>query len=862
MVGFGNVEATVTSSADSLNFCKFSYRINATTRFTLLALLPIFATVAVGAAPTRPAVPADVLFEDWLLQDFGTIAGDWFTSADNADAEVEALAGVFSEIGAGASGLRSECNALVEQGIPGGDPRWRDLYTRACRKRRHIRLEPILAKTPQIVFTKHYNMGGSHYAYTEGLSDAQNERTFVPRAFLCLLHVDGAEGTVRTLLEDHRGVIRDPDVSFDGKRILFSWKKSDREDDYHLYEMEVATREVRQLTSGLGFADYEGIYLPGGDLLFSSTRCVQTVGCFLTEVSNLYTCDQDGRYLRRLGYDQVHTNYPQLLDDGRVIYTRWEYNDRGQIFPQPLFQMNPDGTSQSEFYGVNSWFPTTILHARGIPGTQKVVAVLSGHHCAQRGKLAIIDPAKGNQEAAGVQLIAPIRQTKAERVDWYGQDGDQFQYPYAISETEFLVTYSPENAGDRRFVWPFGIYLMTIDGRRELLAYDRTISCNQPVPLGPRRAKLVRPDQVDYREETGSFYVQDIYAGDGLRGVARGTIKALRVVGLDYRAAAIRRNYTFGPAGKSLASTPISLGNGTWDVKVVLGTATVHPDGSAWFTVPASRGVYFQALDAKGRAVQTMRSWSTLQPGETMACVGCHEPKNQTPLFDRKATVALGAGPEPLKPFYGPVRGFSFAREIQPILDRKCIGCHNDRVALWPEDDTRRQWIETGDLHSGDLHPAVVDDPNAVRAFSLLGALNREPRSGRLWSDGYLALVGAKMIETKHWETLQAVSGELVNWIGTQLGPSMLPPYYKGSTTSRLLGMLDEGHYDVVLSREEMEKLACWIDLVIPYCGDYHEANAWTKDEAAQYDHFLAKRRRMQQVERENIKALIATQSR
>ena len=128
------------------------------------------------------------------------------------------------------------------------------------------------------------------------------------------------------------GVLRDPDVSYDGRRVLFAWKKSLDEDDYHLYEFDVATGRVRQLTSGLGFADYEGVYAPNGQIIFNSTRCVQTVDCWWTEVSNLYTCDGDGRYLRRLGFDQVHTNYPTVMPDGRILYTRWEYSDRGQMF--------------------------------------------------------------------------------------------------------------------------------------------------------------------------------------------------------------------------------------------------------------------------------------------------------------------------------------------------------------------------------------------------------------------------------------------------------------------------------------------------------------------------------------------------
>ena len=296
----------------------------------------------------------------------------------------------------------------------------------------------------------------------------------------------------------------------------------------------VAGGAVRQLTFGLGFADYEGEYAPDGQIIFNSTRCVQTVDCWWTEVSNLYTCDGEGRYLRRLGFDQVHSNYPTVTPDGRVLYTRWEYNDRGQIFPQGLFQMNPDGTGQTACYGNNTWFPTTILHARAIPGTQKVVAVFSGHHTIQKGWLGILDPSRGRQENQGAQLIAPLRKTEAVRVDAYGQSGDQFQYPYPLSETEFIVTFRPAGAKG-----PFAIYWMDQDGRRELLAWDSAISCNQPVPLAPRPVPPPRPSTVDYRQEYGTYYLQDIYTGPGLAGVPRGTIKRLRVIALSFRAAGI-----------------------------------------------------------------------------------------------------------------------------------------------------------------------------------------------------------------------------------------------------------------------------------------------------------------------------------
>jgi len=763
---------------------------------------------------------------DWVSQDYGMDFCDWFGDYSDTRIEEKITATALAELGSAGRKLTGDFEQLCRSKSPPDDRRWLDLYVRVCEKRRKIRLKPLLKKYGTVAFTKHFNMGGSHYAYTECQSDAQHERNFVPGSALCVLEMEGIYGNVRTLIDDPEGVIRDPDVSFDGKRVLFAWKKSDRSDDYHLYDMEVETGRIRQLTFGLGFADYEGAYLPNGDIVFNSTRCVQTVDCWWTEVSNLYTCDADGKYLRRLTFDQVHTNFPTVMADGRVIYTRWDYNDRGQIYPQGLFQMNPDGTAQTELYGNNSWFPTAILHARGIPGTQKVVGVLSGHHTHQRGKLATIDTRRGRQEASGVQLLAPVRKAEAVRVDAYGQDGEQFQYPYPLSETEFLVSYDPQGSRNKRYVRPYAIYFVTIDGRRELLASDPKISCNQPIPLAPRKRPHIRPTIVDYRKKTGTYYVQDVYVGPGLEGIARGTIKRLRVVALEYRAAGIGATYNNGPGGGSLSSTPVGIGNTSWDVKAVLGEATVYEDGSALFNVPARTPIYFQAIDANGHMVQTMRSWSTLQPGETFSCVGCHENKNTAPSTGRR-TLALEAGPQSLKPFYGPPRGFSFNKEIQPILDRHCISCH------------------TG---------------SETESFSLLASRSEGKDSKRKWSDSYLALTGALPVE-RSGEVLYYrgnQDSELVNWINNMSVPTMLPPYYKGAAKSRLMTMLQQGHEGVRLSRQEMDKIACWIDLLVPYCGHYTEANAWSDEEVRKYDHFLNKRKHMEQLERRNIEALIA----
>lgn len=783
---------------------------------------------------------------EWLLQDGGAeFAGEFL--AANRQVERRMIERVLGEAGAVEPVLRRKFETLCAAAVPEVSSEWLALYFESAAKRRVGRLETVAKRAPRVVFTKRRTIRPSFFAYTEGQSDAQNERHFLPGAELCLLELHRAGAKVRTLLKDPGGVIRDPAVSWDGQRVLFAWKKSLNEDDYHLYELTVASGEIRQITFGLGFADYEPAYLPGGDVIFASTRCVQTVDCWWTEASNLYTCAPDGRFLRRLSFDQVHAIFPQVLDDGRVIYTRWDYNDRGQVFPQPLFQMNPDGTGQREFYGNNSWFPTTIAHARGIPGSERVLAIFCGHHTSQAGKLGVLDPSKGRQENTGAQLVAPVRPTPAERIDAYGQNGELFQYPYPLTANEFLVGYAArgwEDPGKRHGDARFGIYWMDLEGRRELLASDPLVACQQPVPLMPRAKPPVQPSSVDYRKQEGYYYLQDIHAGPGLAGVPRGTIKALRVVALEFRPAGIGKNNSRGPGGGALASTPVSIGNGSWDVKVVLGDATVREDGSAFFKVPARTPLYFQALDAKGRAVQTMRSWSTLQPGEVAACTGCHESRNTAPLpdADSGASLARATGPESLRPFGGPPRGFSFAREIQPILDRKCIGCHDDR-----------------NLAPG-TKPLVGKPGESPHAFSLRSETTQDEEAKRRWSDGYLALVGARR-EDLAWQKKALMGddkGRLVNWIGAQSVPEPLPPNFAGSTRSALLEMLEQGHYGVRLGQEELAKIACWIDLMVPYCGDYAEANAWTDAEKEKYQRYLGKRHAMEALEKRNIAEFLA----
>lgn len=792
------------------------------------------------------------LIQDWLLQDVSSEEDrisffDGWSNARRAEV-VEKILTQLEELDESATILRARLSGLVSDSESSIES-WRALYRDACMSRRKARLSTAMELAPRFVYTKHYVMGASHYAYTEDVSDEAYNDTSCnkrPGGQLCLATFM-PDGTIvnEVLVETSEGTIRDPDVSWDGKKILFSMRSSQTEDDFHIYEYDVEKKVTRQITFGLGVADIEPIYLPNDDLLFVSTRCGQITDCWWTEVANLYTCDAHGRFLRRVSVDQVTVNYPKLLDDGRVVYTRWDYNDRGHIYVQPLFQMNTDGTGQTEFYGNNSYFPTVIMHPRGIPGSDKVVGILGGHHTYQHGKLALIDRSKGTQGNSGVTLVAPIRETPEVVVDRYGQEGELFQYPYPITEEELLTSYLPEGSNERTYAIPFGVYWFNLDGERELLTFDPAISCGQPIALVSREKPTLRTSQVDLTQDSGFYYVQDVYEGPGLAGIKRGTVKKLRVVALEFRPIGIGWNWNFGEAGNSIVTTPISVGGGTWDVKRVLGETTVEEDGSAFFEVPALTPVYFQLLDGNGDVVQTMRSWSTLQPGETFGCVGCHEPKaasigNASTALG-STTLALRKGATKLEPVLFPGEGrmqnagFSYLRDVQPILDRYCVDCHTGGTGTNGE---RKPFS----LLANDMETPAPDDDYLK--------IVREQK--RTFAESYIRL-------TQRGNN----KNEYTHWPGIQDRPSILPPYYLGAANSRLIEMFrgkdgvpggqDEAHRNVNIDEKSLRTLAMWIDLLVPYCGDYLEANRWTREERAWYEYYLAKRIRNAKIVSDNI---------
>ncbi len=573
------------------------------------------------------------------------------------------------------------------------------------------------------------------------------------------------DSQVTTLLEMPEGVIRDPDVSFDGRRILFSMRQNPK-DDYHLYEIDADGSGLRQLTFGSGLSDIDPIYLPSGQILFTSTREPKYCMCNRHIMGNLFTMDADGANIQQIGHSTLHEGHAALLPDGRVIYDRWEYVDRNFGDAQGVWVTNPDGTNHAIYWGNNTNSPGAVLDARPIPGTELFIGNFSSCHDRPWGALAIVDRRRGLDGREPV-----LRTWPANAIDLIGKGNydtfkkvnPKYEDPYPLSDELFLCS---RTTGQGEQV---GIFLIDLAGDETLL-HSEAPGCFDPMPLGPRSTPPAIPPRIDLAQDEGSFYVENVYLGSGMEQVQPGSIKSLRVVE--------------SPEKRFWTHTAYNGGTGTqapgmaWDDfnnKRIIGTTPVHPDGSVYFKVPADTFVYLQLLDEQGMMVQSMRSGTIVRPGETMGCVGCHENRRTTITATYTGSAQLG-GPKPLEPWHGPPRLFNYVAEVQPVFDKHCVSCHDY------------------DLPAGEKLNLAGD----------LGLLFNTSYS-ELRRKDYVRVVGAGPFQVQTAKT----------W---------------GSHASPLAKILREGHGDpeidekIDLASEDFDRIVTWIDINAPYYPDYASA--------------------------------------
>jgi hypothetical protein len=483
---------------------------------------------------------------------------------------------------------------------------------------------------------------GHWYANFGYYADSDQRLTYGEGGRLCRLDVQTGRTTV--LLDDPRGGVRDPVVHYDAGKILFSYRVGGQ-DHYHLYEIDIDGKNLRQLTDG-PFDDIEPTCLPDDSIVFVSSRCRRWVNCWLTQVAVLHRCDADGANVRPISANLEHDNTPWPLPDGRLLYQRWEYVDRSQVDYHHLWTTNPDGTGQMVYFG-NQQPGTLMIDAKPIPNTAKIVAIFSPGHGRREhdGAITVVDPRYGPDSSAGARKIS---------IEGMYRD------PWALSEELFLAASTTK------------LVLMDGDGKTstvfQLSADDirSGLACHEPRPLVPRPRERQIPDRSEHQEPTGILVLADVYQGRNMQQVRRGEIKKLLV--LESLPKPI--NFTGG-------MDPLTYG-GSFTLERVLGTVPVEPDGSAVMELPALRSLFFVALDEQNLAVKRMHSFLTVQPGEVTGCVGCHEQRTESTLVSSDLS-ALRRRPKRIDPIEDCPDVFDFPRDIQPILDQLCVDCHGYR---------------------------------------------------------------------------------------------------------------------------------------------------------------------------------------
>ena len=585
-----------------------------------------------------------------------------------------------------------------------------------------------MAGADEVVFAVR-GMGGDGHWYANFAYWSSNPKKMMygpPGGRLCRLNL--RTGEVRVLLDDPEGGVRDPCVHYDARTILFSYRKGGSK-HYHLYEINADGTNLRQLTDG-PFDEYEPIYLPDGDLMFCSSRARRWVQCWHTQVALLYRSDADGGNLRPVSANVEHDNTPWMLPDGRILYMRWEYVDRSRVRFHHLWTINPDGTGQMTFFG-NMHPGTVMLDAKPIPGTRKVVVSFSPGHGRKEhaGHVTVVDPDGGPDSRPHARQVT-------READW--------RDPWAFSEDCFLA------ARDRR------LWVIDGQGKAEAVytlpkALER-LDVHEPRPLVARPREPVIAPRVDWSEPTGRLVLADVTHGRGMKGIRQGEITKLLVLETLPK-----------PVNFSGTMEPISLG-GTFTLPRVLGTVPVEPDGSMFIEVPALRPLFFVALDANDLAVKRMQSFVSVMPGETTSCSGCHENRTDTARF-KPTLAALQKPPARITPIEGVPDVFDFPRDIQPILDRHCVRCHN-----WEK-------YTAGVALSADRGP--------------------------WYSHAYATLLVRN----------QVTHGRDAN--------GNMPPRAVGSASSPLMQKILAKHHGVALSPHETTMVRLWIESGVPYAGTY-----------------------------------------
>jgi hypothetical protein len=636
------------------------------------------------------------------------------------------------------------------------------------------------------------------------------------------------------------------ELHYDADRILFSfapqpqyyqleyWESDQGFDDKvygmsqpnNLYEISLDTKEIKQLTNDPLHIDIEPTYLPNGDIVFSSDRGEfgsQCSGNYFQNkrIVNRYRMSADGSNVRAISNNKDFDRYNHVLDNGQLIYTRWEYQERHLYYVHNLWVSKPDGSMADAIYKehMNAQAPMALRDARQIYGTDKLIAIGCGHHEWEQGAVTLIDPKMGTNDPDGMTILTPgiskreggIGKGKIPEGGGIPDNGGLYQQPFALSEFSFLVAFSYNYPRAYTHGFNFGLYYIDVYGNKEIIHRDPVLSVWYPVALKQRPVPPVVPDSPG-GEGYATIYMTNVY--QGMEDVEQGEIKHIRIAHhTEWPAAQVDNqphNYNhlhYTPSG----SWSRTLGMSTWSPARVIGTVPVEEDGSAYFKVPSDVPVYFQALDENLTEVRRMRSFITFGSGETRGCTGCHETRDEAPMtlnYVPKALLREPSQPEP--PSWGDTTLPDYEDHIHQIFANNCVSCHgvnnpagglefsSRRIdgyyqayrtlfGLKATDPTPVQELKAFLLTFGEGHNVVVDKESLIMMEE-----NRYP--------GQLVTISNKFSDASVTKVREFGSG---NSILTEV-------------------LLSESHQKhVKLSEKDWEDLVTWIDLNAPYWGSF-----------------------------------------
>ena len=607
--------------------------------------------------------------------------------------------------------------------------------------------------------------GDHHNTATMFQTGEINTRKFSGNGFLKA--VDLKTGKTRVVVDPGKdGKIRDPELDFDGKKIVFSMRKNVK-DDYHVYVVNIDGSGLKQLTRTPGVFDIDPLYLSDGSIVFTSSREPKYCMCNRHIMGNLYRMDADGANIHQIGKSTLHEGHSSLMPDGRILYDRWEYVDRNFGDAQGLWVVNPDGTNHAIFWGNNTASPGAVLDARMIPGTELCLANFSSCHDRPWGAVAIIDRRKGVDGKASVVRTWPagaINLVDRGGLDTFRGVRPKYEDPFPLNDKYFVVSRAIRGE-------EMGIYLLDMFGNEVQLHADAP-GCFDPMPIAARKRPEASPSRRDFKNGVGVFYLQNAYIGTHMEKVKPGAIKYLRIV-----ESPPKRSWTPQAWSGQGVHCP-AMNWHAFENKRILGTVPVETDGSAHFEVPADKFIYFQVLDKNGMMIQTMRSGTIVQSGETQGCVGCHENRVEDTPPLKKVPLAMKHPPSKLEGWHGKARTFSYQKEVQPVFDKHCVKCH--------------------DFGKKGAAKFVLAGDRTV-------AFNASYTD--LWSRGGIQCIGG----------------------GTH---RLQEAYAWGSHASKIVKVIREGHpkpeitkeAKLNLNAEDFNRIVTWIDINGPYYPEYESA--------------------------------------